>query len=93
MAALPDRPEQFLVGAGAAAWQELPLAPPRCDAHSEPCHALDHEIRYLTTSLVLMDVTAPENHPTLASESRWLPHDLDSSYHEDALYSNDALSP
>lgn len=89
MAALPDRPEQFLVGAGAAAWQELPLARPRCDAHSEPCHAVDHEIRYLTTSLVLTDLTAPENHPTLASKSRWLPHDLDSSHDEDASCSND----
>jgi hypothetical protein len=77
------------VGAGVAAWQELPLARPRCDAHSELCHAVDHEIRYLTTSLVLIDVTAPNNHPALASKSRWLPHDLDLSYDEGASCSND----
>lgn len=52
-------------------------------------HAVDHEIRYLTTFLVLMDVTAPENRPTLASKSCWLPPDLDSSYDEDASWSND----
>ena len=46
-------------------------------------------MRYLATSLVLMDVTAPENPPTLASKSRWLPHDLDSSNDEDASCSND----
>jgi len=36
-----------------------------------------------------MDVTASDNHPALASKSRWLPDDLDSSYHEDALCSNE----
>ena len=50
---------------------------------------MDHKIRYLTTSLVLMDVTASDNHPALASKSRWLPDDLDSSYDEDTSCSND----
>jgi hypothetical protein len=67
----------------------LPLARPRRDAHTEPCHAVDHEIRCLTISLILMDVTAPDNHPALGSKSRWLPDDLDSSYEEGASCSND----